>query len=82
MDFNATDANGMTAFHYACVHGRLPEIKLILTYAQELGINLGTDNMRGETPLTLARKNQYNIENMKTDILPVLESALNTRKSE
>ena len=40
MDFNATDVHGMTAFHYACDYGFLPEIKLFLVHGQELGIDL------------------------------------------
>ena len=64
MDFNATDTKGNTAFHYACVQGMLPIIKLFLEHAESLGINLNTVNSHGETPLDLARRNRLKICDM------------------
>ena len=76
MDFNATDVHGMTAFHYACAYGFLPEIKLFLVHSQELGIDLIMTNKRGETPLMLAKENRFNVENMESEIVPFLENFL------
>ena len=82
MDFNAKDTFGMTAFHYACAHGLIQEIKLFLVYAKELGINLFATNKNGETPLDLAKKNNHHVENMETDILPLLEHELSKKKTD
>ena len=65
MDFNAKDTKGNTAFHYACVQGLLPVIKLFLDRAQELGIDLNARDIKGKTPLAAAKRNPLKIYEME-----------------
>ena len=65
MDFNARDTRGNTAFHYACVQGILPVIKLFLDQAEELGISLNALDIKGKTPLEAAKRNPLKIYEME-----------------
>ena len=65
MDFNARDTKGNTAFHYACVQGLLPVIKLFLDQTEELGIDLNAQDIKGKTPLAAAKRNPLKIYEME-----------------
>ena len=52
-DMNAKDVTGMTAFNWACFHGRTETAQLIIQNSKEFGIDLNAKNKYGRTALNL-----------------------------
>ena len=55
VNVNATDGDGLTPLHLACIHGRLAMVKILVRH----GASMAAVDVSGRTPLELVNVSYY-----------------------